>query len=163
MDKNKFFLKKIKKEEKTTIFEQIVENYGAEKEIFEDKNLYINQKNKVYFTHIDIDKILIDRVNCLGIYFGTLTESGVFRLSIEATQLFFPKKNYVKVKKEKFTNYIAGENLFPEDLEEINTDNNVPFLITIYKNKCLGTISIKEDNVQNYLSKARRLEYNKVF
>ena len=165
MDKNKniSFLDKISSKEKKIIFEQISKNYDSDMSYFDDKNLYKNQKGKVYITHINIEEVEIDRINGLGIYFGTIHDSGKFRLSIEGSQLIKAKKNYVILKEEKFATYLAAENLFPEDLEEINRDGDCPFLIVVYQDKNLGCITIKEDNVQNYISKSRKLDYNKVF
>lgn len=166
MDKDKkptSFLEKIPSKEKKAIFEEISTNYDSNIDYFKDKNLYKNQKGKVYLTHINIEELNIERINGFGIYFGTIHDSGRFRLSIEGTQLINVKQNYVVLKEEKFSNYLAAENLFPEDLEVINREENCPFLIVKFNNDNLGCVTIKEDNVQNYIAKSRKLDYNKVF
>ena len=84
------------------------------------------------------------------------------RLSLEGSQLIKPKNNYIKIDQRTLKSYLAGENLFINEINEVN-NNSSPFLIVIYENTNLGCVNIKNDKILNYMPKSRRLCFNKVF
>ncbi|NCC70890.1 hypothetical protein EOM09_04875 [bacterium] len=104
----------------------------------------------------------IKRINGLGIYFGTFHDELRFRLSIEGSQLLNVEKNYISIGDRAFKSYVAGENLFLNEIDEI-VDNGANFLVVKYDNENIACVSRKNDEFLNYVSKSRKLDFNKVF
>lgn len=131
------------------------------------KGLYINSKKRIYFSTLDFEVHKnMKRVNSLGLYLGTLVNSGHIRLSIEGSQLLYKaKNNFVVIKDEYLSSYLSGESIFFDEIkEEIIEDEKAPFLI-IYdsSDNALGTVSKKEKEYLNYISKGRKMNFNRVF
>ena len=106
------------------------------------------------------------RVNSVGLYLGTLVQSDHIRLSLEGSQLLNQAKtNFVVLKEESLSSYVSGENLFFDEIEkEVVTENKAPFLLVYdLTYNVLGTISKKEKEYLNYLSKGRKMNFNRVF
>ncbi len=156
-------LPELKKKE---IIESIEKMYNATFNLY-PKELYINSKQRIYFSTIDYEVHKdMKRVNSLGLYLGTLVNSGHVRLSIEGTQLLSKAKdNFIVIKPEFLSSYLSGENLFFNEIkEEVILAKKAPFLI-IYDSEenPLGTISKKEKEYLNYISKGRKMNFNRVF
>lgn len=156
-------LPEIKKKE---IIESIEKMYNTTFNLY-PKELYINSKQRIYFSTINYEVHKdMKRVNSLGLYLGTLVDSGHIRLSIEGTQLLNKAEdNYVIVKPEFLSSYLSGESLFFNEIEkEVILNEKAPFLIIYDINyNPLGTISKKEKEYLNYISKGRKMNFNRVF
>lgn len=156
--------RKLKTSEVKEILENIEKYYKCNVDELKELNFYINEKTqKIHVTKVDIEELNIDKISGFGLYFGTMHDNNRLRLSIEGSQLISPKKNYIKINDENLKSYLAGENLFKDEVEEINWEDNAPFLITLHNDENLGSVNIKENMILNYLPKSRRLNFNKVF
>ena len=155
---------KLKKNQVKELLEKIKFLYECSIENLEKYNYYISNKGKVHVSLHDVDKLNIDRINSIGLYFGTYHDEERFRLSIEGSQLINPKRNFVELKDENsLKSFLAAENIFKNELKSFNHEDNCPFLIVKYKNYFLGSISPKNYLILNYTPKSRKLDYNKVF
>lgn len=158
-------LEKIPKEKVTKYLLELEEIYQTTFKFYPEE-LYINSKQRIYFSTISEDTHKdMKRVNSLGLYLGTLVDSGHIRLSMEGSQLLNQAKdNYVIVKDEYLSSYVSGENLFFEEVDKEVQNNKAPFLM-IYDSEfnALGTISKKEKEYLNYISKGRKMNFNRVF
>ncbi|MFP4402598.1 MAG: hypothetical protein ACLFPL_05205 [Candidatus Nanoarchaeia archaeon] len=130
-------------------------------------SVFINSKGKLFFSTLHQIPDNLKRINSVGIYVGTLLNSGEIRLSLEGTQLLnTAKDNYCIIKNEFINSYLSGENLFFNEIEEEHSSNHAPFFI-IYDSlyEPLGVVSKKEEQkvYLNYLSKGRKMDFNKVF
>jgi NOL1/NOP2/fmu family ribosome biogenesis protein len=159
-------LKLIPLKEKKELIEKLSYFYNTNTTNLEQNTFYINEKtSKIYITNTPIEetKLNIKRINSLGLYFGTYHDNNRFRLSIEGSRLISPKKNYIILNKKSLKSFIAGENLFKEEVNQINWEDKCPFLIVKYKNDNLGCANIKETIIINYTPKSRRLNFDKLF
>ena len=164
--KPKTSLEKIDIETQKKYIKNIEELYQATFKVL-PKQLYINSKQKIYVSTINEIPKHLTRINAIGLYLGTLVDSGHIRLSIEGTQLLNrAQTNFVVLDDNSLASYLAGENLFFEEIKEeyLDDTHNTPFVI-IYDilGNALGTISKKEKYYLNYLSKGRKMNFNRVF
>lgn len=153
----------LKSAEVKELISKLEEWYKCDTSFLNNYYFYIASKDKIYISTINLEKIKINRIQGIGIYFGTMHDNKRFRLSIEGSQLIKPQINYVKINKETCKSYLSAENLFKEETEEINWQNNCPFLIIKYDKYNLGCVSIKGDELLTYMPKSRKLDFNKVF
>ncbi len=165
MDKNqpKIPLFNLKKTEKEEIILNLEKNYGSSLSFLKEYNFYMNSKGKTYISKINLSNLNLSRINTIGLYFGTLHENKNFRPSIEGSNIIKPIKNYAVIEDEILKNYISGQDLFAEDINIIDKTDNCQFIIVKNNNNFIGSISIKEKNVFNYIPKSRRLNFNKLF
>jgi len=154
---------KLKIKQKNDLINSLSNLYFCDLDFLKDYNFYKTNSEKVYISKINIDNLNITRFSSIGVYFGTFHDNFRFRLSIEGSKLINPSKNYIILKKTVLSSYLAAENLFKEDLEFINWENKCPFLIVKCDNKNLGSVSIKDNVILNYIPKSRKLDYNKLF
>ncbi len=155
---------KLKKNQVKELLEKLSFFYDTNLQELEKFYFYKTNKGKVHISLHDVEKLNLPRTNSIGLCFGTYHDDERFRLSIEGTQLIKPKKNYVELKDlDSLKSYLAAENVFKSDLKYYNHENNCPFLIVKYKENNLGSVSPKGDVILNYVSKSRKLNYNKVF
>lgn len=155
---------KLNSKQKKELIEKLSFLYNSNIDFLKDYHFYLaSKKNKIYISKIDIQNLNLTKISSIGLYFGAFHDDERFRLSIEGTKLIDPKRNYVILKKEALSSYLAAEDLFKEDLEYINWEDNCPFLIVKYENEKLGSVNIKENSILNYIPKSRKLDYNKVF
>lgn len=161
----KFSFKKLKSSEKKELLNKISNFYNEDIEELKQYNFYINNKGKINISNINIDELDIDlvRLNAVGLYFGTMHDGDRFRPSFEGSRIIKPTKNMLKLNEKSINSYITGENLFLDEIEKVNTDDKCPFYIIEYESNFLGSVSIKDDFVINYISKGRKLDYNKMF
>lgn len=136
--------------------------YDCNLENLKSYYFYINPKGKIAISTVKLEDLKLDRVNSMGLYFGTMHDNERFRLNIEGTKFIKPKKNFVMLDEKALKSYISGENLFFDEVE-MNWDNEAQFLIAIYDNENIGVLSVKDKELLNYLSKGKRLDFNKVF
>jgi len=146
------------------LIEPLTDYYDTNLDHLYKFKFYSNARGRVFISPIDVFSVEFDRINSIGLYFGTLNEDERFRLTIEGTQMINPKKNIVMLNEESLKSYLAGESLFFEEVEFINRDGYCPYLIVKYGKHCVGVVSTKGDKeLLNYVSKGKRLDYNKVF
>lgn len=159
-----FTLEPISNEKIKEYISKIETTYKTNFKYYPEK-MYINSKNKLYFSTIPTIPEHINKINAIGLYIGTLLESGEIRLSIEGAELLeMAKQNYIYIKEEYVSSYLSGENLFFEEVEQESEIINSPFQILYNSNnQALGVISKKEKYYLNYLSKGRKMDFNKVF
>lgn len=158
----------LKKSEVKILLDKISQYYNCDISNLENYNFYFNEKNdKIYISTYNVEELGLDRVSNHGLYFGSYHDNGRFRLSIEGSKFVIPNKNYVKISPSSLKSYVAGENLFADEVLELNYDENAPFLVVIYDNgeqfENVGSISVKENFLLNYVPKSRRLDFNKIF
>lgn len=156
-------LEPLKKGQVKDLIDKLSFFYQSDLEFLKGFNFYINNRNKVYAIKGDVDKLELNRVNAIGLYFGTFQDEERFRLSIEGSKFIEPKRNFIKLTKKAFESYICGENLFKEEIEEVNWEDNCPFLIVLYENEKLGSANIKGEEIFTYVPKSRKLDYNRLF
>lgn len=150
--------------ESRRLIEQLEYWYGTDLSWLHDYYLYRNSKGKVHLASINTLAFPLSvNVNSLGLYFGTYHDDKRFRLSIEGSRLIQAKTNYVRVKESALNNYLTGENLFSEEIEEEVTDANAPFLVVFARDEAIGCVSKRDNEYLNYVSKGRKLDYNKLF
>lgn len=168
-------LQKIKKNQIKELLDKLALYHGCSTEHLKSKFFYRTNKGKVYISGHNINlneenklsKVegpYFDRLNSIGMYFGTYHDDLRFRLSIEGTQLIKPTKNFILLKDENALRaYISAENIVKEEVEIFDHSNFCPFLIVRYGSKNLGSVSPKDGIYLNYVPKSRKLEHSKVF
>jgi len=154
---------KLNSQKKKLLISNLEIDYGFNTSFLNNYIFYITSKNKVLISKVDIDKIKLDRINSIGIYFGVYHDEIRFRLSLEGSKFIKPTKNYIKINKEIMKSYVAAENLFLEEVEMINCDKISPFKIVVFENDNLGCVSHRNKELLTYMPKSRKLDYNKVF
>jgi len=137
--------------------------YDSDLSFLKKYHFFKNSSEKVYIFNGEYEFIDQSRINSIGIYFGTFHNGNKFRLSIEGSKFVKPKQNYVKLNQKAFNSYITAENLFIDEVEEISKTGSSPFLIVVFEDENLGSVSIKENIILNYMPKSRKINYNKVF
>ena len=163
-NKPKITLEEVSKEEMNSIISKIESTYNTTFKLY-PKIMFINSKNKLYFSTIPQIPEHITRLNSIGLYIGTKLDTGEIRLSIEGTQLLnHATQNYVILKDESLSSYVSGENLFFDEIQEESEIQTAPFQIVYTSSKeSIGVISKKEKYYLNYLSKGRKMDFNRVF
>lgn len=163
---NSFFTDKLSSRDKLSLIKKLEDNYGDNLESLKEYNFYINNNSKkVFISKITLGDFEITRFSGIGIYFGTFHDNNRFRLSLEGSKFINSKKNFIKINFNILKSYIAKENLFEDEVDEINIDkeNKSAFYIVIYDNENLGCVSFKKGIFLNYIPKSRKLDYNKLF
>lgn len=153
----------IKKNEITELILKLSSFYGCNLEFLKEYYFYVNNKGKVHISKINVNELNLNRINSIGVYFGTYHDDNRFRLSLEGTKFIKPSKNYLILNQKSLNTYLSGENLFKEEVEKIDSSDNCPFLIVQYKNENLGCMNIKDNMLLTYMSKTRKLDFNKLF
>jgi NOL1/NOP2/fmu family ribosome biogenesis protein len=168
-------LQKIRKNQVKELLEKLETYHVCSVEHLKEKHFYMTNKGKVYISghsinlseenkNSKVEGPYFDRLNSIGMYFGTYHDDNRFRLSIEGTQLLKPTKNYILLKdKNALKAYLAAENIVKEEVEEYDHSNYCPFLITIFEGNNLGSVSPKEGLFLNYVPKARKVEHSRLF
>lgn len=155
---------KLNSQRKKELIQNIEIAYGFDTEFLNEYFFYLTSKEKVLISKIDNDKLKLERINSIGVYFGVYHDEKRFRLSLEGSKFIKPTKNYIKINsKEILSSYLSAENLFHSEVELINVNNNYPFLIVQFENENLGCVSNRETELLTYMPKSRKLDYNKVF
>lgn len=158
-----FSYTQIKKSQINELISKLSLYYGCNLEFLKEYHFYVNNKGKVHISKINLNELEIDRVNSIGLYFGTYHDENRFRLSLEGTKFIKPTKNFIVLNKKSLNTYLSGENLFKEEVEKIDFSDNCPFLIVQYENENLGCMNIKDNMLLTYMSKTRKLDFNKLF
>jgi|TARA_B100001971_G_C18174005_1_gene528859 NOL1/NOP2/fmu family ribosome biogenesis protein len=146
-------LKILNNKEKKKIVDVIKEQYNIDK-LDLDYVFLKNNDNKVFilskdFSKIDIEKL---RVNSFGLYFAKIHPNGI-RLSIEGSQLIgkLAKKNVLDVNEKEINLWVRGN--------DISTTKKLDgFVIIKSKNDYFGSGYFKQGNIQNMISKDRRIK-----
>ncbi len=154
---------KLNSERKNLLIKTLGTDYGFDTEFLNDFIFYITSKDKIMLSKIDIDKLNLERVNSLGIYFGIFHSETKFRLSLEGSKMIIPTKNYIKLDEKAMKSYVTAENLFVEEVEQVKFTDSAPFKIVVYNKDNLGCMSHREKEFLSYMSKSRKLDYGKVF
>lgn len=154
---------KLRVSERDELLNKLSYFYGQDLSHLKKYYFYILKKEKVHISTIDLEKFWPSRTNVLGLYFGSYHNQDRFRLSFEGSRFITPTKNYVLLNKDCISSFVSGENLFRDEVEEISLEEDCPFLIVRYEGESLGSVSIKDKFILNYLSKGRKLDFNKLF
>ncbi len=160
---NSFSFEKLSEKESNNLITKLELMYNCSLNELQGFYFYIASKGKVYISSINIDKQKIERVNSIGMYFGTFHDNNRFRLSLEGSRFIKPKKNYVIINENTLKSYLSAENLFKDEAEIIDYSQDCPFLIVVHNSENLGCISVKDNMLLNYLPKSRKLDFNKVY
>ena len=93
------------------------------------------------------------RIDKAGLYIGRIMPEGI-RLSIEGSQLIGlnAKKNILLINEAHLEPWVKGEDFKLDDFDKEG------LFIVKYKNDFLGCARIKKNNVQNLISKNRRIK-----
>jgi NOL1/NOP2/fmu family ribosome biogenesis protein len=146
-------LNALNSKEKKVLFKLINSQWGCD--FSSDEIFYRSRKDKVYLLS-DFDSELVNtvKIDRLGVYFGTFMNAG-FRLSIEGSQIIGPvaKKNVLELDDIQFSNWFAGEDL------DIEGNNGIHIIKN--KNDFFGCGIIKNGNLNNYITKSRRIRVSK--
>lgn len=154
----------MKKSEVRELIDKLAFFYDCDLNFLKSYKFYFNEsRGKVYISNANIENLNLRKISGKGLYFGTLHDNDRFRLSIEGSHFISPKKNFVKIDNEKLKSYLSGENLFKEEIIELNWQDKCPFLIVIYDGESLGCVNVKGDELISYVPKSRRLSFNKLF
>jgi len=145
------------------LIEKLTSYYGTNLNFLKEYHFYINNKNKVQISKINLNDLNLQRINLIGLYFGAYHDDNRFRLSLEGSKLINPTKNYILLNIKSLNSFISGENLFKEEVEKIDFENNCPFLIVRYEDENFGCMNIKDNMLITYLPKTRKLDFNKLF
>ena len=160
----RFQITKFDSKQKEQLMKKLRCYYGDDLEKLKNFYFYFNPRTeKIFVSKIDLEKISINKITGIGLYFGTFHSNDRFRLSIEGSKFVIPKKNFIEIDFEKLKSYLTGENLFQEEVKIENLEKNCPFYIVKYKNENIGCVSLKENIFLNYIPKSRRLDFNKLF
>lgn len=121
-----------------------------------DYFVFVTSDDKVWIINKDIEKLdlsSLKRINFIGLYFGKLKKGNKIKLSIEGCQLVSAKKNVVIIDEENMKMFLQGSDVNGEKIDcELNN-----FVILKYGNDFIGTGILREDKVENLLSKSRRI------
>ena len=77
--------------------------------------------------------------------------------------MIIPTKNYIKLDEKAMKSYVTAENLFVEEVEQVEFTSSAPFKIVVYNKDNLGCMSHRDKEFLTYMSKSRKLDYGKVF
>ena len=162
--KPKITLEQLPQEEMKRIISKIEQTYNTHFTI-SPTMMFINSKNKLYLSTIPQIPEHVSRINAIGLYIGTKLDTGEIRLSLEGTQLLErATQNFVILKEKSLSSYVSGENLFFDEIKEESEIQTAPFQIVYTPQfQAIGVISKKEKYYLNYLSKGRKMDFNKVF
>lgn len=160
---NRSSLHPLSSKEKKLLLERLEYWYQTDLSELKHYFFYVNSKGKVHISTVDMSSVDSPRINSCGMYFGTIHDDERFRLSIEGSRLVKPQRNVVVLNEASLKSYISGENLFKDEVESINWEDHCPFLIVQFNSENLGSVSVKGDFLINYVSKGRKLDYNKLF
>lgn len=165
MVKNNFSFSKLKKNQVKELINNLEHIYGISLKNLYDSHFYVTPKGKTYISNINLNENEFKKINSIGLYFGTFHDNERFRLSLEGTHIVgLPKYNYILIKDKKtFESYLSGENLFLDEIEKIETFENPNFYIVVYKDKTLGSVSVKNKEILSYIPKSRSIDFNKIF
>ncbi len=160
---NNFNFEVLRKSAVRELVDNLSNSYGCDLEELKSYVFYVNPRGKVYISKADVRNEEFKKINGVGLYFGTFHDENRFRLSIEGSGLVSPKKNYVVINSDVLKSYLAAENLFADEVDELNNDGSANFLIVRYNGQSIGCVSLKEKMLLNYIPKSRKLDFNKVF
>jgi NOL1/NOP2/fmu family ribosome biogenesis protein len=149
-------MKFINRRETKPIVEAVERIYGADVSYWLDEFFFcIGSKDRLSLVSRSIDGIPLEklRVSSIGLYVGEW-KNDVLRLSIEGSQLVFPKakKNILEIVELK--QWLRGE--------DIETSAQEGFYIITHKGDALGCGKVKEGKLLNFVPKARRISSSDV-
>ncbi len=150
-------------EDKKNIILKILKSYYVDNvSHLKDLSFFIDSKSKIYiadYNLLNYAKKL--KVMNLGLYFGKFHKEK-FRLSQEGCNIVKPVKNYLILKKEALNSFLYGEDLLEEDFDNPNQVDKSIFLPVRYKDKYLGCVLFLNRSYKNFISKGRKVDFNKV-
>jgi len=141
-------MKILNKKDIKKIQDSIKEQFGVDYK-FKDAVLK-NNDDKIYILSNDFGNVEVkNRINSLGLYFGRI-QNGMIRLSIEGSQLVKGKNNVIEIKDSEVKSWLKGQ--------ELKTNEEAKgFVIIKNKDDYLGSGSIKDGKILNYVPKDRRI------
>ena len=163
MVNNTFSYELIRKSRVNFLIDSLSKSYDCDLEELRSYNFYTNPKGKIFISKFRVDELELERVNAVGLYFGTLHDNDRFRLSIEGSKFIKPKKNFIKLNSESLKFYISAENLRKDQFEEVNVDGTSPFIIVQFEEENMGCVSFKGNEALTYVPKSRKLDLERLF
>lgn len=156
-------VEKLKKEEINKIVNFLKDNYDIDKDVLKKLYFYLGAKERIYVSMLKLDKffnIKNSKVINLGIYLGKF-QKDKFRLSIEGCNLLKPQDRVLNLKDDALSSFLYGESLEVKDFEEEPKEN----ILYVVKNKdnYLGCVLYSGNFLMNFISKGRKVQFNKVF
>ncbi|MCF7861249.1 hypothetical protein K9M79_03300 [Candidatus Woesearchaeota archaeon] len=128
--------------------------FGFDKDL--DYGILTSTKGKVYLVRkevfdMDLSKLRIDTI---GLYFGEFINSEELRISLDGSQLIGPycRKGIVEINESEARKWVSGECL------ELKTHYN-QFILIKYKDDYLGCGKANGDEIFNYISKSRKIDF----
>jgi NOL1/NOP2/fmu family ribosome biogenesis protein len=157
-------MRKLRQVEVSDFIDKLSFFYGCDLSELKQHSFFFNDKTlKMYLFSGDISDIELERVNSLGLYFGTMHDNDRFRLSIDGSQLIDAKRNFIILNEKSLKSYVSGESLLRNEIEKISWVDNCPFLIVKFADDNLGCANIKENEILSYVPKSRRLNGSRIF
>ncbi len=156
---------KLKSIELNNFLLNIFDMYGESFDL-KNFNFYLNKNSDdIYISSTNLDNVDFNFFFSIGMFFAKFIDIDNFYLSLEGSKLINVTKNFIELKEESLSKYLSGQNLFKDDLSEINilNNNNNNYLIVKFKNKNLGSVKILDVGFQNLLPKSKLIEYGKLF
>jgi len=151
-------VKKLNKREVERILRKIKERFGCLVDP-SGYSFYITNKGRIFLCTRGVSNLFSlkrGRVEGLGLYFAFLTHRNEIRLSVEGSQIIFPraKKNIFYATNKQILSWIRG---FDLDLEQNMDDLEPGFVLIVYKNDCFGCGRFTGSRIINYVRKSRRI------
>jgi len=148
-------MKELNKKEIKELLKKLEKEYGIKdlpKYFLSEFSWFINKEGKVFLVEKNIKNIInsLKNVNKFGLYVFKIEKDGI-RFSIEGSQIFGP---YVK-NKDKIIE-VDKEKLFRDEELEIK-ENKTGYLIAKDKKDFLGSAKIKNNKIQSYIPKDRKI------
>jgi len=116
------------------------------------------KKQRLYIFTKDLASVNIEklRIDSMGLYFGTFYED-MLRLTIEGTQLLGKEctNNIIEVNKTEMQQWMQGEKLLLNELEQKPQKIPEGFVILRHGNDYLGCGKMGGDTILNYVPKTR--------
>lgn len=151
-------IKKILSDEEIRKIEEIIHtNYGCWINL---QNMFITRDDKLWIAGKDINlREIANLKNChrIGIYFGKLKRNNKIKLSIEGAMMIGEKavKNVARIDDKEAINFIQGYDV--NKFKNINCEKN-NFVIVKNGDDVLGVGILRDDYIENLISKARRIK-----
>ena len=144
----------MKSKEVKRLISSIEEDYSCTLDLDPSDYVFMmNDKDKIYYANKEVFSLDI-KSYAMGIYFGTITKSGI-RPSMELAQLIIKnaKKNIVSIDEEQAKAWMKGEDL---SIELLGVESGL--VIIKFGVNALSSSLYKDGYLLNYVPKQRRID-----
>jgi len=155
-------LKILNTREKREVMQNLGEMYGFKGEL--RGVLLFSSKQKYFILSGDMEKIPLEdekklRLDKAGLYLGRKTPEGI-RLSIEGSQIIgrTARKNVLLIGDEHLEPWVKGQDFVLSKDEKKQVKGREGYFIIRHDSDFLGCARIRQNNVQNLVSKNRRIK-----